>query len=122
MKILGRILILILVAAGVGTLHAQDSQVSGQIRDSSKAAIADAKVTLTRVETGDHREGVSTDQGYYSFPLLLPGHYDLKVEKEGFETQKESGIVVETVSISTVDITLTVGKVSQTVDVDASVE
>src|SRR5271169_6092669 len=107
MKILGRWVILILISAGVGTLHAQNSQVSGQIRDSSKAAIADAKVTLIRVETGDHREGVSTDQGYYSFPLLLPGHYDLKVEKEGFDTQRETGIVVETASISTVDVTLT---------------
>ncbi len=122
MKTLGRVLIFISLLAAVSTLQAQDSQVSGQVRDSSKAAIAGAKVTLTRVETGDHREGVSTDQGYYSFPLVLPGHYDLQVEKEGFETQKESGIVVETASVSTVDVTLTVGTVSQSVDVDASVE
>jgi hypothetical protein len=110
-----------MVAAGT-TLYAQNSQVSGQIRDTTNAAVPGAKVTLTRVETGDHREGLSTEQGYYSFPLLLPGHYDLKVEKEGFETQKEAGIVVETASTATVDVTLTVGAVSQTVDVDASVE
>jgi len=122
MKTLGRVLVLISVLAAVDALQAQDSQVSGQIRDSSKAAVAGAKVTLTRLDTGDHREGISTDQGYYSFPLVLPGHYDLKVEKEGFETQRETGIVVETASISTLDVTLTVGTVSQSVDVDASVE
>jgi hypothetical protein len=121
MKTLGRLLVLIAMAA-VSALHAQDSQVSGQVRDGSKAAVSGAKVTLTRVETRDHREGVSTDQGYYSFPLLLPGHYNLTVEKEGFETQREAGIVVETASVSTVDVTLTVGTVSQSVDVDASVE
>src|SRR5208282_3381521 len=122
MKTLGRVLVLISLLAAVSALQAQDSQVSGQVRDSSKAAVPGAKVTLTRVETGDHREGISTDQGYYSFPLLLPGRYDLKVEKEGFETQREAGIVVETASISTVDVTLTGGTVSQSVNVDASVE
>jgi hypothetical protein len=122
MKTLGRFLVLIAIVAAVSALHAQDSQVSGQVCDSSKAAVREAKVTLTRVETGDRREGISTDQGYYSFPLLLPGHYDLKVEKEGFDTQRETGIVVETASISTVDVTLTVGTVSQSVNVDASVE
>ena len=122
MKTLRRFLVLVSMMAAVSTLHAQDSQVSGQIHDSSKAAVGGAKVTLTRAETGDRREGVSTDQGFYSFPLVLPGHYDLKVEKEGFDVQRETGIVVETASISTVDVTLTVGTVSQIVDVDASVE
>ncbi len=121
MRKLGRIFGSILLAVtGIAT-YAQDSQVSGQIRDASKAAVSGAQVTLTRTETGDHREAVSTDEGYYSFPTLLPGHYDLKVAKEGFQSQIQTGIVVETASISTVDVTLVVGSVSQSVDVDASV-
>jgi hypothetical protein len=122
MKILGRIVALILLGVTAVAVEAQESQVSGQIHDASKAAIAGAQVTLTRTETGDHREVVSTDQGYYSFPLVLPGHYDLKVEKDGFQTQIQTGIVVETASTSTVDVTLAVGSVNQSVDVDASVE
>jgi outer membrane receptor protein involved in Fe transport len=110
----------------IGTLggalaHGQNSQVSGQIRDASQAAIADARVTLTRTESGDHRESGSSNEGYYSFPLLLPGHYDLKVEKTGFETQTQSGISVLTGSVSTVDVALKVGSDVQTVSVDASV-
>jgi outer membrane receptor protein involved in Fe transport len=120
MKTLGRIVVVLSLLAG-SALYAQDSQISGQVRDTSKAAVPGAKIILMR-DTGERREGVSTDQGYYSFPLVLPGRYDLTVEKDGFQTQKETGIVVETASISTVDITLTVGTVSQTVDVDASVE
>jgi outer membrane receptor protein involved in Fe transport len=121
MKKLGRFLLLLLLAAIAAPLYGQDSQVSGQVHDVTKAAISGAKVTLIRTETGDHREVVSTDQGFYSFPLLLPGHYDLKVERDGFQTQVQTGIVVETASVSTVDVTLTVGSVSQSVDVDASV-
>ncbi len=75
MKILGRGLLFIwMAAAAATTLQAQDSQVSGQIRDASQAAVAGAKVTLTRTETGDHREVTSGNEGYYSFPLLVPGH------------------------------------------------
>ena len=58
-------------------------------------------------------------------PLLVSPtvtrHYELKVEKEGFETQAENRIVVETASISTVDVTLKVGSATETVSVDATV-
>jgi hypothetical protein len=42
------------------------------------------------------------------------------VEKEGFETQAENRIVVETASISIVDVTLKVGSATETVSVDAT--
>jgi outer membrane receptor protein involved in Fe transport len=117
----GLILAALIVALGGVFASAQNSQVSGQIRDTTQAAVPGAKVTLTRAETGDHREINSTNEGYYSFPLLLPGHYQLKVEKEGFQAQAQTGIVVETASISTVDITLKVGSAGETVSVDATV-
>jgi len=43
------------------------------------------------------------------------------VEKEGFETQAENRIVVETASISTVNVRLKVGSATETVRVDATV-
>jgi len=122
MKILGRSLAFSLLLLTAIALPAQDSQVSGQIRDTTKAAVAEAKVTLTHSETGDRRDSVSTDQGYYSFPTVLPVHYELKVEKDGFQAQVQTGIVVETASISTVDVTLAIGSVRESVDVDASVQ
>jgi Carboxypeptidase regulatory-like domain/TonB dependent receptor len=122
MKTLGRFLLFIWVAMTAGVaLHAQSTQVSGQIVDTSQAVIAGARVTLTRVESGDQRENVSGSEGYYSFPLLLPGHYQLKVEKDGFESETRSGIVVLTATVSNVDVILKVGSEAQTVNVDASV-
>jgi hypothetical protein len=102
-------------------VYAQETQISGQVRDSGQAAIAGAKITLTRVETGDHREATSGGEGYYAFPLLLPGHYELKAEKEGFETQDQTDILVETGSTSVVNVILTVGSSTQTVYVEAKV-
>src|SRR5208283_4099212 len=110
MKILGRVLLFIsMAAAAVTTLQAQDSQVSGQIRDTSQAVVAGAQVTFFCEEYGDHREVTSGNEGYYSFPLLVPGHYDLKVEKAGFEAEAQTNIPVLTGSVSTVDVTLKVG-------------
>ncbi len=103
------------------TAFAQTSQVSGQVVDASHSVVSGADLTLTRVETGDTRQQHSTSEGYYSFPLLLPGHYDLKVEKDGYETQDQKGIIVETGTVSTVNVVLAVGAVAQTVDVDATV-
>ena len=104
----------------VATLNAQTSKVSGRIQDASKAAVSGARVTLTRVETGDHRQASSSEEGYYNFPLLLPGTYEVKAEKDGFQTETRTGVKVETGSISTVDLDLSVGSVSQSVTVDSS--
>jgi hypothetical protein len=115
------VLLFILQAVAVVHLWAQSSEVSGRIVDSSQAAVSGAKVTLKRVETGDTRNETSSAEGYFTFPLLLPGTYDLKVQKDGFETQNRTGIKVETAVISTVDVALPVGAVSQSVNVEASV-
>jgi hypothetical protein len=107
--------------ASLGVANAQSSQVSGQIVDTSKAAIPGVSLTLTHVETGEQRLATSSGEGYFSFPLLLSGHYELAVEKNGFESVRQTGIVVETGSITTVDVTLKIGEVAQSVSVAATI-
>ncbi len=99
--------------------NAQSSQISGQVVDQQAAALSGAKLTISRVETGEQRQTISSSQGYYSFPLVPPGHYDLVAERDGFQTQRQTGIVVVTGNITTVNATLKVGDVTQTVSVEA---
>jgi hypothetical protein len=113
------ILVVALACCG-GALYAQNSQISGRILDPSQASVESATVSLTRADNGDHREATSSAEGYYSFPLLVPGTYDLTVQKTGFQSQIRKGITVGTGQISSVDVALTLGDVSQSVDVDAS--
>jgi Carboxypeptidase regulatory-like domain len=115
------ILLVMVALISASIASAQTSQVSGQVIDASNAVVPGALLTLTRVETGDTRQEHSTNEGYYSFPLLLPGHYGLKIEKDGYETQDQKGIIVETGTVSTVNVTLAVGALDTTVNVDASV-
>jgi hypothetical protein len=100
---------------------AQTSQVSGQVVDASRAVVPDAQLTLTRADTGLTQQQHSNNEGYYSFPLLQAGHYDLKIEKSGYESQEQRGIIVETGAVSGVNVTLAVGAIAQTVNVDATV-
>jgi hypothetical protein len=110
---------LLLVCAGA--LFAQDSQVSGRILDATQGGIGSASVVLTRTETADRRLAASNNEGYYSFPLLVPGVYELTVQKDGFQSQTRKGIKVETGQTSAVDVTLAVGEVSESVNVEATV-
>jgi hypothetical protein len=109
------------LTTGATRSFAQTSQVSGQVVDASHAVVSDAQLTLSRSDTGFTQQQHSTSEGYYSFPLLQAGHYDLKIEKSGYETQDQKGIIVETGSVSTVNVTLGVGAIAQTVSVDATV-
>ena len=115
-----------IIAAVFGILsalhaNAQTTAISGSVQDTQKAQLSGAKVTAVRVETGDHHEVLSSDEGFFAFPVLLPGHYDLKLEKEGFSTQIKSGIQVLTGQTSVVNFILDVGQVQESVDVQADI-
>ncbi|MGD0132925.1 MAG: carboxypeptidase-like regulatory domain-containing protein, partial [Bryobacteraceae bacterium] len=114
--------VLLAATLGAGALYAQSTEVTGQIVDPTQSAVVGAMAELTRVDTGDRRETASNADGYYSFPLLQPGIYDLIVKKEGFQSQTSKGIKVETGQITNVDVALTVGEVSQQVNVEAIAE
>lgn len=99
---------------------AQSAQVNGRVTDASGAIIPGAKVTLNDAETNVPRETVSNDQGYFTLPLLRPGRYDLLVEKDGFRTVVQKGIVLEVDQRATIDVKLEVGAVKQEISVQGS--
>ena len=69
-----------------GLLHSQGltGQVSGTVVDQTSAAVANASLTITSSVTGQSRTTKSNADGYFVFPELLPGVYDLAAEAAGF--------------------------------------
>jgi hypothetical protein len=108
--------------AAAWQVQAQTTQISGQIKDESKGVVSDAQITLTKTETGEQKRTNSTGQGYYSFPSILPGKYSLVVEKEGFASVNRTDIAVQTAQTSIVDVTLSVGTVSQAISVSGDTQ
>ena len=117
-------LIMLLILGGFGAIlaNAQNTAaISGAVQDTQKAQIPGARVVATRAETGDVHEAKTDDSGFFSFPVLLPGHYDLKVEKDGFSPQVQSGIQIFTGRTTPVTFILDLGKVEEHIDVQGDV-
>ena len=91
--------------------------IAGTVTDSSGAAIGDAAVTLTNLDTGQARSMKTNTLGTYTFVNILPARYKLEGEKAGFKKFVRQPIVVEIESGLRVDIALEVGDLTQTVEV-----
>ncbi len=55
----------------------------------------DAKVTITNSDTNDSRTINTGEDGSYRAPGLQPGHYMIKVEKDGFKTVTQTGLTLD---------------------------
>src|ERR1700722_7402952 len=100
-------------------LHAQSTygSISGTVADSTGAAISGANVTLTNVGTAEKRTQSSGDDGHFTFVNLFPGQYRVDVEKQGFKHFDRPDVVVQVQQDTLVNGSLTVGQVSETVEV-----
>lgn len=85
--------------------------------DTTGAVVPGAQLELTDKSTNSVREGVSERTGTYTFVGLPIGTYSLKVSKQGYATQVLQSIVVQASQTTSVSAALTVGHVSEIVDV-----
>jgi hypothetical protein len=113
--ILSTILILSAAAAAFG----QTAQMTGLITDSSKAAMAGVKVTVTNAQTGVSRATASNVQGNYTVPLLPPGKYQVLVQADGFRPISREGITLEVDQVARLDFSMEVGAVTESISVTA---
>lgn len=110
---------LFLLLTCVSVLAQQNSLITGTVLDKEGAAIPSAQVSLTDIATGYVSKTESNANGYFSFPALNIGTYDLKVSAKGFQTSISKGLVLNVSQTLRVDPVMTVGSVEQTVTVEA---
>jgi hypothetical protein len=92
-------------------------QIAGYIRDASEAVIASANVTLTNEGNGQQRQTTTNASGYYVIPNLPVGTYSASAESAGFKKTIQSGIVLDSAARLSIDLVLTVGAVTDSVEV-----
>jgi len=80
--------------------------------------MADAQVTLTNLDTSEKRIQRTDSDGLYSIVNLVPGKYRVDVEKTGFKRTSRLDVVVEVQQTARIDLSMQVGDVSQTVEVN----
>jgi len=99
---------------------ASTGTVAGTISDPSGAAIAAASVTLTDKATNIPRTVSTNENGRYLFVDVPSGTYDVSVNKQGFRISKLTNQAVTVGTALTLNVTLEVGSVAETVEVTAN--
>ncbi len=92
---------------------------SGTVSDPTGAVAPGTTITAENVDTRATRTTSSDASGSYFLPELPPGNYKLTAEKQGFRKEIHSEIVLTVGEEKNIDLTLTVGALSEVVLADA---
>jgi hypothetical protein len=95
------------------------AQISGIVSDPTGAAIAGAQVKATQTATHLVRQVVTDSNGGYVLPALPVGPYQVEVAAPGFKNYVQSGIVLEVGNSVTVNVSMPLGAVTESVEVTA---
>lgn len=98
---------------------ANNTALVGTVTDASGGVVVGAKVVGTNVDTKIEYSGVTNAEGYYSIPYILPGTYNVTVEKPGFQKTVTKGVIVSINVAVRTDATLKVGSENTVLTVTA---
>ena len=103
-----------------GNAQATSGTILGTVTDATGAVVSSTTVQLISAGTGTKLTAQTNGSGYYQFVDVIPGTYKIVVQKEGFKQLSRAGIVLQTEARIQVDLQLTVGASTETVEVTAS--
>ena len=116
------VLVILILCLGVGAWAAVGGSISGTIKDTTGGVIPGAMVTVTNASLGTQFKTTTDARGYFSFPSLPVGRYDLTIDFPGFSSEKKPGLMVDTDSALDESSTLSIATETQEVEVSTSAE
>lgn len=108
-----------LIAAVALAQVAPTAALTGTVTDPSSAAIPNARVILTNLDTGFERSAATGADGAYLFTQIPVGRYRVDASAEGFAGYRQSGIRLNVNTTTTLDIRLSLGSVGESISVVA---
>ncbi len=91
--------------------------ISGVVTDKSGAVVSGASVVATNTLTGVQTTQKTDSKGFYNLPTLAVGTYNLEISQVGFKVYRQTGLVIDANSALRVDASLSVGSISEKVEV-----
>ncbi len=91
--------------------------ISGKVADEQGAILPGVAIVVTHEETGVFREVATSTEGTYSLPQLVPGQYKVVATLPGFRTLERSGLILQVGTTLTINLTLAIGGLEETVTV-----
>ena len=112
------VLVLLLV---VGTVWGGvTGSISGTVTDPTGAVVPGASITALNTDTGISTSTQTNTQGFYSFPVLPTGKYEVTIRAAGFEEYRQTDLVLDVNNALRIDAAMKVGGVTQEVSVSAT--
>ena len=111
---------LIVLCGTVASAQVTD-QISGTVVDASGAAVPGVAVTVMQTDTGFMKSVMTNETGSYLLTQLPLGPYRLEAAKMGFRTYVQTGIVLQVGTSPVIPVSLSVGAVAESVEVQANV-
>ena len=109
-----------LCLAAVSVLAQQGtSEIGGKVTDEQGAALPGVAIVITNVDTGAFRDLTSGGDGSYFASQLTPGRYRATAKLPSFRTFERSGLVLAVGKALTINMTLALGALEETVLVTA---
>jgi len=112
----------LLIGATSSFGQAVSGAINGYVTDSSGAPVSGATVTVLNEQTGVRLQLATNGDGFFNSTNLLPGNYTVTVEQAGFAKLIREHVKLEVDSTVRVDLSLSVGPVSESVTVEAGAE
>ena len=120
MRVFAIWMFLAIVSVTPAAAQFETASVVGTVRDSSGAVVTAATVTLTAIATGVSVTRPSSAEGEFEFVNVKTGQYIVTAEKTGFSIALMDNLTVRVGARQRADLTLTVGQVTERVEVRAS--
>lgn len=94
----------------------------GEVRDPSGAIVDHARIVIRSRDSGAEVATESNIDGLYLTPALIPGSYLLSAQKAGFKAEQFGPVLLQVNQTVRVDFNLTLGQVTESVQVEAGGE
>jgi hypothetical protein len=119
----GRVIAVFLFCAALASITwAQGTRatISGIVRDPTGSAIPGAELSLRSLANSAVVKAASGPDGFYAFPDVVAGGYDLTVAAEGFREYIQRGISVNLDQQVRIDVSLELGSTAESIEVTAN--
>jgi hypothetical protein len=93
------------------------ASLAGTVVDPSGAVIPGVAVTVRNTGTGTQQIATTNRDGFFAFPILPPGHYEIEMWHSGFKPYRRVGLSLDANSAVRIDATLELGPQKEAVKV-----
>jgi hypothetical protein len=116
-RMFARVVCALVVLSAAFAWASVGGSIAGTIKDPAGRVVPNAEVSVRETTKGLSYQTHTDSKGHYTFPVLPVGHYELTVQSSGFSGYQRTDVLLDTNAALTLDASLEVGGVAQTVKV-----